>query len=74
MITLYLPPDDWNDHYESPEECARQLADCGDLAEGDEFSLVRVEVGTSTTYRIVNGKPQPVAIAFPEAIVSGDAT
>lgn len=72
MKTIFVPNDEWNAHYESPEECAAGLIDCGDIAEGDEFSLVRLEVGANTTYRIVNGKPQPVALAFPAGIASAD--
>ena len=40
--------------------------------EGAEFTLVRVTVGAAITYRVVNGKPVPTSIAFPERIGSVD--
>jgi hypothetical protein len=61
---IFVPDYEWNAHYESPEE----VIATGELAEGEEFDLVRLTVGAKTTYRVVNGKPVPVSVAFPEGI------
>ncbi|WP_130358281.1 hypothetical protein [Pigmentiphaga kullae] len=58
-----MSDDDWNAHYTSPDEAAQGYVDCGDRVEGEEFDLVRVHVFAKTTYRIVNGRAMPVAIA-----------
>jgi hypothetical protein len=70
MKTIFVPDYEWNSHYNSPEECVLLGQQCGDFNEGDEFKLVRLEVGACTTYRVVNGKPVPVVVAFPAGIES----
>ncbi len=65
MKEIHVPDYEWNAHYESPEEMVRLD---GTLVEGEEFELVRLTVGAKTRYRIVEGKPVPVSISFPEGI------
>jgi hypothetical protein len=47
---------------DSPEMYANENA----CEEGEEFALLRVTVISRSIYRVVNGKPIQVAIAFPE--------
>ena len=63
-MEIFVPDYDWNSHWESVESNA---AAC-ELREGEEFSLVRITVGCCTTYRIIDGKPVPIAISFPKGI------
>lgn len=71
MKTIFVPEHEWNSHYESPEDHVAQGAECGESEEGSEFTLVRLEVCAATTYRIVDGKPVPVRVAFPNATLGG---
>lgn len=52
----------------SPDDYAAQHA----CANGDEFVLVRAVVSVATTYRMVDGKPTPVAIAFANPLSAGE--
>lgn len=65
-VTVFVPPDDWNSHYTSPEDHILAGAEFGESKEGSEFQLARLEVGACTTYRIVDGKPVPVVVSFPD--------
>ena len=47
---------------DSPEMYAEENG----FGEGEEFALLRVTVISRSIYRMVNGKPVQVAIAFPE--------
>ena len=67
-MDIFVPDYEWNAHYDSVEE---NMTGC-DYEEGDEFKMIRLTVGACTTYRVVNGKPVPVAVAFPEALPSID--
>lgn len=69
MKELYVPDYEWNAHYNSPEECVEQGKEVGDFKEGEEFSLVRLQVFAKTTYKIVDGKPVPVSLAFPDQLL-----
>jgi hypothetical protein len=50
--------------YDSPAEYAKQE----ELAEGEEFELIAIDVIASNTYRIINGKPELVKTAVPTGI------
>lgn len=65
-MDIFVPDYEWNSHWNSVEE---SVAEC-DYTEGDEFKMVRLTVGACTTYRIVNGKPVPVVVAFPDGLPS----
>lgn len=67
MVEVFVPPDEWNSHYDSPEDHIASAREWGEAEEGSEFTLVRLTVGAQTTYRIVNGKPEVVSLAFPSA-------
>jgi hypothetical protein len=62
MEDVFVSDLDWNDQFDTPDE----FAELEGLSEGAEFALVRLSVSGKTTYRIVDGKPVPVAIAFAE--------
>lgn len=66
MKDIFVPDYEWNAHYESPEEMVKEAG--GELSDGDEFELVRLTVGAKTRYRIVNGQPIPVSVAFPDKV------
>ena len=68
MTTIFVPDGEWNTHFASPEEHIESGLEYGESKEGSEFSLVRLTVGAKTTYRIVDGKPVVVSIAFPDAL------
>lgn len=68
MKTVFVPTDDWDSHYESAEEYISFGQGFGECREGEEFELVRLEVGALTRYRVVDGKPVVVSIAFPDRI------
>lgn len=65
-MEIFVPDYEWNAHYSSIEEMVSSGAECGDYKEGDEFKMVRLTVGACTTYRIVDGKPVPIFVAFPD--------
>ncbi len=65
-MDIFVPDDDWNSQWESVDEYVSAYG----YAEGEEFKMVRLTVGAFTTYRIVKGKPVPVAIAFPVKLES----
>jgi hypothetical protein len=67
-MEIHVPDCEWNTHYRSPEEAVKLGMEYGDYKEGEEFKLVRLQVGAVTTYRIVDGKPVPVAVGFPTGI------
>lgn len=60
MTTTYIDATDYT-AADSPEQF---VADMG-FEEDDEFELLHVEVVSKSRYRIVDGKPVQVAIAFP---------
>jgi len=64
MTEIFVPDYDWNSHFTSPEDHVEAGREYGESEEGSEFELVRLTVGAKTTYRIVNGKPVPVAVGF----------
>jgi hypothetical protein len=63
IVDIFVPDYDWNSHWSSVDESAGEC----DYAEGEEFKMVRLTVGACITYRIVNGQPVPVLVAFPDA-------
>lgn len=63
-MDVFLLEADWNDQYANPEDYAAQH----ECMNGDEFVLVRAAVSVATTYRMVGGKPQPVALAFADTL------
>lgn len=65
MKTIFVPEYEWGAHYESVEEYVASGQEYGDIKEGDEFKLVRLNVYACTTYRMVDGKAIPVEAAFP---------
>lgn len=67
-MEIFVPDYEWNAHYSTVEESVKAGFECGDFDEGDEFKMVRLTVGACTTYRIVDGKPVPVAVAFPDKL------
>lgn len=55
------------DQYDSAQDYVEAAAvEDVDLAEGAEFRLVRITVGAATLFKIVDGKPVPVAVSFPQ--------
>jgi hypothetical protein len=68
MTAVFVPDYDWNSQFSSPEDHVEAGREYGESEEGSEFSLVRLTVGAKTTYRIVDGKPVVVSIAFPDAL------
>ena len=69
-MEIFVPDYEWNSHWNSVEEAVATGKECGDYSEGDEFKMVRLTVGAMTTYRIVDGKPVPVSVAFPDGLPS----
>lgn len=65
-MDIFVPDYDWNSHWGSVEE---SVSVC-DYAEGEEFTMVRLTVGAATTYKIVDGKPTPTRVAFPDPLPS----
>lgn len=47
---------------ESPESFAKECM----LLDGQEFALIHVQVISRSEYRMVNGKPVQMSIAFPD--------
>ena len=68
MMEIFVPEYDWNSHWSSVEESVSAGFECGDHEEGDEFTMVRLTVGAATTYKIVDGKPTPIRVAFPDPL------
>jgi len=71
-MEIFVPDYEWNSHWNSVEEAVSAGAECGDYREGDEFKMVRLTVGACTTYRIVDGKPFPVMVSFPDGLPSNE--
>ena len=69
-MEIFVPDYEWNAHYNTVEESVEAGFACGDFKEGDEFKMVRLTVGACTTYKIVDGKPVPVAVSFPAGLPS----
>lgn len=69
-MEIFVPDYEWNAHYSSVEESVAEGMKCGDFDEGEEFKMVRLTVGACTTYKIVDGKPVPVAVSFPDGLPS----
>jgi hypothetical protein len=69
-VEIFVPDYEWNAHYGSVEEAVTAGCEFDELKDGDEFKLVRLTVGACTTYRMVDGKAVPVAVAFPDALPS----
>lgn len=63
---IFVPTYEWNAHYDSVAEAVAEGR--GDYPEGAEFKMVRLTVHAETTYRIVNGQPVPVSVAYPGEI------
>lgn len=74
MSEVFVPDYDWNSHFTSPEDHVESGREYGESDEGSEFTLVRLTVGAKTTYRIVDGKPVAISLAFPEALKESAAT
>lgn len=64
-MEIFVPDYEWNAHWKTVEESVDAGFASGDFSEGDEFKMVRLTVGACTTYKIIDGKPIPVAISFP---------
>lgn len=58
--TTYIDADDYS-AADSPEQFAQENG----FGDGDEFTLIRVEVISRSQYQVIAGKPVQVAIAFP---------
>lgn len=71
-MEIFVPDYEWNAHYTSVESSVEAGMKCGDFSEGDEFKMVRLTVGACTTYKIVDGKPVPVAVAFPKPLIGDE--
>lgn len=69
MKEIHVAAEEWDSHYQSPEAYIAEGRKWGECEDGDEFTLVRLQVFAQTTYRIVDGKPVPVQVAFPKEIV-----
>lgn len=63
-MEIFVQNCDWNTHWLSADEYLQE----GDVAEGEEFTMVRLQVGARTTYKVENGKAVPVAVAFPSGL------
>lgn len=63
-MDVFLCDEDGNMH-----ETVEQAAESACVEEGEEFSVVKITVISRHTYRIVDGKPVQVAIAFPDCLV-----
>lgn len=68
MKVIFVENGDWNCHFESLEQCVADGSESGEIEDGTEFTLVRIEVFAATTYRMVDGKPTVVALSFPGEI------
>lgn len=69
-MEVFVPDYEWNCHYASVDEAVTLGQACGDYDEGTEFKMVRLTVGACTTYKIIDGKPTPVAVSFPSGLPS----
>lgn len=67
-MEIFVPDYEWNSHWKSVDEAVEDGKKYGDFPEGDEFTMVRITVGAATTYRIVDGKPMPINVAFPDSL------
>jgi hypothetical protein len=70
-MEIFVPDYEWNSHWNSVDEAVSAGEEFGDYYEGQEFKMVRLTVGACTTYRIVDGKPIPISVSFPEVLPSG---
>ena len=68
MTDIFVPTYEWNSHYASIDECVKDGKQFGEYNHGDEFEMVRITVGAKTKYRMVDGKPVPIEVSFPEKI------
>jgi len=57
-MEIFLNEEDWNDQYGSTAD----YVSTHQPKDGSEFTLVRATVYTATTYRMVDGKPEPMTI------------
>lgn len=64
-MDILLDYDNWDMRYESVEKFVSDLMEMDDDIEGQEFRLVSVRVSVVTRYKIKDGKPVAVSIAFP---------
>jgi hypothetical protein len=71
MKTIFVPDYEWNAHWDSVEMAVASGKEYGEYEEGHEFTMVRLEVYAATTYKIVNGIPVVVSLAFPSAEALG---
>lgn len=67
-MNVFVPDYDWNCHWSSPEEAVEEGRKYGECQDGTEFTMVRLMVGAKSTYRVIDGAPVLVSIAFPEEI------
>lgn len=67
-MDVFVQDYDWNVHWNSVDEVVEAEKQYGAYSEGHEFTMVRLTVGASTTYRICDGRPVPVAVNFPVKI------
>lgn len=67
-MDVFVPTYEWNARYSSVEEAYAKGYACGDYEEGDEFKMIRLTVGACTTYKVIDGKPVPIELSFPESL------
>lgn len=67
-MDIFVEHADWNSHYESLEQFFSDQAEEYDDIEGMEFQLLRVTVSVATRYRIKDGKPVAISVAFPTGL------
>ena len=67
-MNILLNNDNWDERYASVEQFVSDLMEMDDDIEGQEFQLVSVSVSVVTRYKIKDGKPMAVAIAFPTGL------
>ncbi len=67
-MDIFVEQADWNNHYESLEQFFSDQTEEYDDIEGMEFQLLRVAVSVATTYRIIEGKPVAISVAFPTGV------
>lgn len=68
MTTVFVPDYEWNAQYSSVEAAVEAGLPYGDYTEGTEFTMIRLTVGAKTTYKMIDGKPVPIVVAFPEGL------
>lgn len=69
-MEIFVHDHDWNEPHASVDEAVAEGMESGDYKEGDEIKMVRLTVGAYTTYKIVGGRPVPIAVSFPTGLSS----